>query len=172
MGLAYRVRQFFRVLRDRPDPEAWKRAEAFLEPQFSRLFLGMLPSDQAHALRVFSTLMDEGHTDQDLLAAALLHDIGKSVHQPTVLDRVIVILTNRLLPQKVVQWGASEPVGWRRPFSIASQHPGWGAELAAANGASPRVAELIRRHQDPASSEPGSSIEQLLAVLRRADSEN
>jgi putative nucleotidyltransferase with HDIG domain len=172
MGLIYRVQQFFHVLTAKPDAAEWERASQVLDGELAALFLRMLPPDQAHALRVYAILQDKGLTDQDLLAAALLHDIGKSVHRPSILDRIIVVLANQFFPRKVLQWGKSEPTGWRRPFSIAFQHPRWGAELAASQGASPRVVELIRRHQEPTASEPRSTVDQMLWELQRVDSEN
>lgn len=171
MGLFYRVQQFFRVLSDAPDAVEREQALLILEPALAQLFRGMLPSDQAHALRVFSALQGDGIVDRDLLAAALLHDVGKSVHKPSALDRVIVILANRMFPRKVIQWGEAEPKGWRRPFTIASQHPRWGAELVAAHGASARLVELIRHHQEPAQ-QPASALDPLLSELRRVDGEN
>ena len=38
----------------------------------------MSVSDQRHSLNVMRTLRRQGHTEPDLLAAALLHDVGKS----------------------------------------------------------------------------------------------
>jgi hypothetical protein len=172
MGLAYRIQQFFRVLKSRPDVAERDRALEVLNPPLVELFLQMSPSDQAHALRVFSVLNDFELTDPDLLAAALLHDVGKSIHPPSVLDRVIVVLTNLLFPRKVVQWGESAPEGWRRPFAIAVQHARWGAELVAAHDASPLLVELIHRHQEQPTPEPQSTADHLLINLRRADSEN
>jgi hypothetical protein len=172
MGLAYRVQQFFRVMSARPDAAERERALELLDSPLAELFLQMSLPDQAHALRVFSVLQDHAMTDPDLLAAALLHDVGKSIHQPSVLDRVIVVLTNPLFPRKVVQWGESEPEGWRRPFSIAVQHPRWGAELVAAHGASPLLVELIHRHQETPTPKHQTTADHLLVDLRWADSEN
>ena len=134
MGLAYRVQQFFRTIYARVDPVELERAAEILDPALLELFWRMAPSDQAHALQVLSALEREGKTEPDLLAAALLHDVGKSVHSPSPLERVVVVLANLFLPRKVLQWGRSDPRGWRRPFSIAVQHPHWGAELAADGG--------------------------------------
>ncbi len=172
MGVIYRVKQFFRAIREKPDPSQLEKVNLVLEPPLAALFLCMSLSDQAHSLRVLDTLQRGGHSDPDLLAAALLHDIGKSIHPLSILDRVIIVLANRLFPRRVILWGKAEPSGWRRPFSIASQHPHWGAELVAAKGASSRLLELIRRHQDPPAPEPVSSLDFLLAELKRADSEN
>ena len=82
MGLTYRIQQFVRVMSARPDAAERDRALDVLDPPLAELFLQMSLSDQAHALRVFAVLQDYGLTDPDLLAAALLHDVGKSIHQP------------------------------------------------------------------------------------------
>jgi hypothetical protein len=52
---------------------------------------------------------------------------------------------------------------------VAEQHPQWGAELAAQTGASPLTVALIRRHQEPFTSQPASMEEQLLGQLQTAD---
>jgi putative nucleotidyltransferase with HDIG domain len=132
----------------------------------------MTPFDQAHSLRVLAALQLEGQTDPDLLAAALLHDVGKSVHTPSVLDRIMAVIANLLFPRRVLKWGASEPHGWRRAFAINFQHSSWGAELAAAHGASSTLVDLIRHHQDPLPSQAHTSRESLLKELRRVDSQH
>ncbi|TFH37469.1 MAG: HD domain-containing protein, partial [Anaerolineales bacterium] len=110
----------------------------------------------------------EGHNDPDLLAAALLHDVGKSVHSPSVLDRIVVVLANQIIPRRVLRWGVSDVRGWRRPFAIAAQHARWGAELTVEHGASSTLVDLIRNHQDPASEDTRL----LLKHLQRVDSQN
>jgi hypothetical protein len=172
MGLLYRIQQFFRTLRARPETLEPARVLEILDPPLSELFFRMSPSDQAHSLRVLSALQREGRTDVDLLAAALLHDVGKSVHPPSVFDRIVIVLANQIIPRRVVQWGGAEPQGWRRPFAIATQHAHWGAELVAQHSASPLLVELIRRHQDPLPATPSTPVDLLLVELRRVDREN
>jgi hypothetical protein len=172
MDLPYRVQQFLRTLRVHPKTIQTTPVLEILDPPLSKLFFQMTPSDQAHSLRVLSALQRDGHTDADLLAAALLHDVGKSVHRPSVFDRIVVVLANQIIPRRVVQWGGANPQGWRRPFVIATQHARWGADLVAQHNASPRLVELIRRHQDPLPATPSTPVDLLLVELRRVDSEN
>jgi len=172
MNLPYRVVQFVRALTIHASPQQHRHVFEILEPSLAELFFRMTPFDQAHSLRVLAALQLEGQTDPDLLAAALLHDVGKSVYSPSVLDRIIAVLANQLLPRMVLKWGASGPHGWRRPFAITVQHPVWGAELVAAHGASTTVVDLIRLHQDPLPEEPRSSRDALLKVLRRVDGQH
>lgn len=172
MRLTYRVKQFYRSLTARSDLTQRGHVLEILDPPLAELFYRMTPSDQAHSLRVLKVLELDGQTDPDLLAAALLHDVGKSVHPPSILDRIIVVLANQFFSGRVLRWGNSEPHGWRRPFAIAVHHAGWGAELAAAHGASPSLVDLIRSHQDPLPAETHSLRDTLAKKLHRADNEN
>ncbi len=147
LRLSYRLRQFWEALRARPDPQALEAAQRVLAPSLWALFRQMPPNEQAHALRVFQRLRQAGHTEHDLLVAALLHDVGKALHHPRLWERVAVVLAYACCPRRAFQLGEGEPRGWRRPFVLARQHPEWGARLAADAGASPEVAALIRHHQ-------------------------
>jgi hypothetical protein len=150
--LAYRSRQFWLALTTRPGTVATDRLSPYLSPTQLTLFRRLQPSEQAHAYIVLRRLQDAGQIDPDLLAAALLHDIGKIIAPLTIWDRVLIVLVGRYLPGLAVRWSEGRPRGLRRPFIVAARHPDWGADLAAEAGASPRVQELIRRHQatDPA----------------------
>jgi putative nucleotidyltransferase with HDIG domain len=170
--VAYRARQFWNALL-RPNEAV--RTEALLPtltPAQLLLFRRMQPSEQIHAYKVFRTLLDDGSTDPDLLAAALLHDVGKILSPLSVLDRVIIVLGGHIFPNAVRRWGAAEARGWRRPFVVATHHAEWGADLAEQAGASPMVVRLIRRHQETSINEPAGDEDRLLAQLRAADDGN
>ncbi len=160
--LKYRLRQFWEAWRPQPDPQALAEAQSLLSPALWRLFSAMPLAEQAHGLRVFGILRAAGHTDPDLLTAALLHDVGKARCRPRLWERVVVVLAGWCCPRAWLRWGKGEPQGWRRPFVIAVQHPRWGAALVAAAGAS-RAAALIREHHAPAPADP------LVRVLQWAD---
>jgi putative nucleotidyltransferase with HDIG domain len=108
----------------------------------------MLPTpDQNHSLRVLRTLETAGETEQDLLKAALLHDIGKTLHPLHRWERIFAVLFGWLFPKTAKTWGLKEPRGIHRPLVIIHQHPEWGAELAEKAGSNQRVVWLIRHHQ-------------------------
>ncbi|MEW5872207.1 MAG: HD domain-containing protein [Chloroflexota bacterium] len=175
MRVAYRVRQFWNAVAATPNLEGYSQAQDVLSPQLMALFLRLQASEQAHSLGVFRQLRQNGFVNPDLLAAALLHDIGKSCYPLNLWERVLIVLVKALLPQKVKDWGQSEPRGWKRPFVVAEQHPDWGAALAADAGASPRVVSLIRQHQDrvdPVPTGPGTSEDHLLFLLQQYDNES
>ena len=112
-------------------------------------------------------LKASGQTDPHLLAAALLHDVGKVLFPLSLLERAIIVLGKRFFRQRAGRWSEGTPSRLRRPFVVAAHHPDWGADLAGQAGASSRTVELIRRHQDiPSIDDP------LLAALQSADNEN
>lgn len=147
MQIAYRAKQFWKALQARPTPAQLAEARTILSPELMGLFLTMQPGEQAHSLNILKELDEQGHHEPDLQAAALLHDVGKARHPLRIWERIEIVLTQALLPGRVERWGQGEPIGWKRPFVIAAQHPAWGAEMAAAAGASPMTIQLIRRHQ-------------------------
>jgi hypothetical protein len=136
------------------------------------LFFRMSDSDQAHSVRVFQTLVDQGEEDEDLLGAALLHDVGKSLHPLRAWERSLVVVTNRLLPNQVLKWGQAEPHGWRKPFVVALQHPEWGAALVQQEGGSETLVSLIRYHQEHAPPCVKKDVQELLERLQTADGMN
>ena len=170
--LAYRARQFWNALLI---PERRIPSEAIL-PYLTTtqlvLFRQMPPSEQVHAFHVFQNLETAGHADSDLLAAALLHDVGKILSPLSIFDRVIVVLGRHFFPKAARRWGGGMPRGLRRPFVVAACHAEWGADLVEQSGASRRTVELIRCHQNPPNPKPASRTERLLAVLQAVDDEN
>jgi hypothetical protein len=143
------------------------------------LFCSMQASEQAHALRVMGQLRSDRLEHPDLLAAALLHDVGKICYPLHVWERVIIVLVRALFPSKARQWGKGEISvdprrypAWRRPFVVAEQHPAWGADLALKAGASSLAAALIRRHQNLFTSKVVNLEDQLLLQLQAADNDH
>jgi hypothetical protein len=136
------------------------------------LFFRMSDPDQSHSVRVFQTLVDQGDEDEDLLMAALLHDVGKSLHPLRAWERSLVVVTNRILPNQVLKWGQDEPYGWRKPFVVALQHPEWGAALIQQEGGSETLVTLIRYHQEYAPPNIGKDVQELLERLQTADGMN
>jgi hypothetical protein len=151
----YRVYQFWRSVTARGLNEADRAIlDATLPPGGRALFASMSTNDQRHSLTVFRVLSARGCGDPDLLAAALLHDVGKGggrvplwVRPPVVLlhafaPGLLHRLTRRPAPDRSVPW-------WRRAFYNSWHHAEVGAELAAAAGLSGRAALLIRTHHQP-----------------------
>jgi putative nucleotidyltransferase with HDIG domain len=135
------------------------------------LFQTMPRYDQQHALDVLGTLQEMGHEDRDLLAAALLHDVGKTAGQRGALQlwhRPAVVLMRALWPGLLDHLGQDCEGNWRRPFFVQKHHAEIGAELARRAGCSPRTVELIHFHEDPQE----TTDDPLSTALRTADSMN
>jgi putative nucleotidyltransferase with HDIG domain len=172
MSLRYRTHQFLRTVWDKPSAADLQLALHHLPQSLETLFKHMDPADQAHSIRVCRSLLRQGHCDPDLLTAALLHDVGKSLVRPTVWERVLYVLANRIAPRQVLKWGKAEANGWKRAFVIARQHPHWGADLVRKHGASPAVVRLIRHHQDTDTALHDDQLALHLSLLQAADSGN
>jgi putative nucleotidyltransferase with HDIG domain len=169
----YRVRQFFQAagawVQPRRAGEA--AAQGYLPPAAARLFQAMPRYDRRHALRVVRTLEERGHADKELLAAALLHDAGKTAEPSGRLrlwHRVAVVLIEAAQPGLLARIALDRPGSWRRLFFVQCHHAAIGAELARQAGCSPRTVELVRRHEEPCT-QPGDPV---LEALQAADAEN
>src|SRR5260221_4790688 len=87
-----RLRQGVRALFAWARPVDTALAAKILSPELLRLFQRMRRSEQQHSLNVLRTLQAQGHNDPALLAAALIHDVGKSRVAFHLSDRVLVVL--------------------------------------------------------------------------------
>ena len=116
-------------------------------------------------------LRDAGYMNQDLLCAALLHDIGKYHVRPGWWDRPVVVLAQALVPKRASRWAKGTLNRWNRPFIVNSNHAEWGALAAEKCGSSAGTIQLIRRHQEPIL-EPQGEDERLLLLLQWADDIN
>lgn len=169
---AYRVRQFWRALAATRQKHDLAQVERVLSPPLASLFKQMQPDEQAHSLHIFQQLLDQRQEHPDLLAAALLHDVGKTCHPLRLWERVLIVLGQAFFSNHIKAWGRGAPRGWKRPFVIAEQHPTWGAEMVRQAGASELTVSLIQRHQDRLSTRPQSLEDRLLDQLQLLDDES
>lgn len=147
--LLYRVRQFKQAI-SAPELNETELAEvqAILSDTEVELFSRFDRGEQWHSYQVMHTLQAAGHTQPELVQAALLHDVGKTRAPLSVWDRSLIVVAKKVLPGKTAVWGQHDLQGWQRPFVVKAQHPEWGAQMAEAAGSSALVVALIRRHQD------------------------
>ncbi len=127
---------------------------AYLTPAEADLFRRLSPGDQRHSLDVFWRLVRAGQTDRTLLAAALLHDIGKTAGRLRLWHRVAYVLLRRLWPGLLYRLAAPAPSGhWRHSLYILLHHQEIGARLLARTGSAARVVALVAG--DPATGPEG-----------------
>lgn len=166
--LARRVRQGVAALSTFPNAAVDRRLRTLLGDERQWALLARLSTfDRAHHLAVYDALVADGCRDPDILRAALLHDVGKADGRQRVRlpHRVVKVVGERWQSRRVIRL-ARRDAGWlRHGLWLAIHHPLVGSGQVAAAGASRRVCDLIRWHEDAerASRDAG------LALLQRAD---
>ncbi len=169
----YRIWQFRQSFKPDLSQQDWDRIRLYLSPVEIFLFTKMPTPDQNHSMSVFSNMVEADERDEDLLKAALLHDIGKGLHRLRRWERVFAVLVLWLFPELALKWGKAEPVGLKRPLVIIHQHPEWGATMAVEAGCSADLVWLIRNHENyhlPSSTSQRKK--ELLHRLQTADNQN
>jgi hypothetical protein len=142
-----RIRQFLAAIGARVSADEIAVLEQHLNPSQRDLFREMSPIDQRHCLDVFNNLLRQGHSDSDLLRAALLHDVGK--RGILLRHRVAGVLMEAFWPALLEKLAINRPQSWLYGFYIYRYHADLSAELAKRSGCSPSVLELIRGHHTP-----------------------
>ena len=77
---------------DKQEVQRWLPASALT------LFDTMSNADQQHSLRVCRGLQAQGCIERDMLAAALLHDVGKAEGRVPFWTRPVIVLGRRCAP--------------------------------------------------------------------------
>lgn len=133
-----------------------------LPPSMLRLFLGMRGMAQRHGYNVYRALLAGGWSDPDLLAAALLHDVGKG-HLGAV-SRVAWVLLGGSSP--ALRERLARHHFWGKWFGLRDSlcHAEVGAELAHRAGGSPITVWIIGHHEVEGHPDP------VLRALQQADS--
>ena len=160
MIIGYRLRQVKQQLGFVAPLSAVEKAEvaARLLPAALALFETMSPADQRHSLRVCQGLQARGCTDDMLLVAALLHDVGKADGRVPFWTRPAIVLGKRLAPRLLARLvvpprdfalARRRLPRWRSSVSYAWYHADVGADLAAAAGLPEQAVLYIRTHHQP-----------------------
>ena len=137
LGKLKRLGRSFLRSQAQPD-DVW--ANLFLTRAELTLYLKMDPRDREHGVRVAQALeKDYPNARAELIAAAILHDCGKSIRPYSVLERVLV----GLIPYRL-------SAGWTlEAVKVRNEHPARGAEMVRFAGGRDEVALLIEKHHNP-----------------------
>src|SRR5439155_20081169 len=87
----------------------YKEVAQWLPPSAFALFQTMSAADQRHSLRVCRGLQARGCTDADILAAALVHDVGKALARVPFWTRPAIVLGKKLAPRLLARWVPTPP---------------------------------------------------------------
>jgi hypothetical protein len=172
-AVLYRAEQFLRALtaqRAISEPRI-EQAARILTPEARALFARQAPQDQRHALAVYETLCQGGHTGQDLLTAALLHDVGKAAAQLPAWQRGMLVLAERCIPGVLDRAIRDEAGSWWRSLADYTGHAEIGARWAEEAECSPLTVALIRRHEEQLET-CHTEEDRLLVILQAADCAN
>jgi len=88
----------------------YKEVAQWLPPSAFALFQTMSAADQRHSLRVCRGLQARGCTDADMLAAALLHDVGKALGRVPFWTRPAIVLGKKLAPRLLARLVPTPPI--------------------------------------------------------------
>lgn len=149
-GAAHLVKRFFGSVPvgPRPADAAWAD-EQLLEGERD-IWRKMSRADRRHAVgvarRVERSLGDEA--TRPVLAAALLHDCGKTVSDLGTYGRVIATLSGKMAGMdQAMAW--TETSGFTRRVGLYLEHPRLGAELLGLAGSAPLTVAWAAEHHLP-----------------------
>lgn len=148
MARFHLTRRFFGSLRPggpRREDDIWARSH--LTASESDLWDRMSNPDRRHAAgvarRVEEALQDQA-TDP-VIAAALLHDVGKSVSHLRTYGRVIATLSAKVAGREMAQaWTQTQ--GFTRRVGLYLEHPRLGGDLCELAGSDPITIAWVREH--------------------------
>ncbi len=171
----YRFGQLRRGLAAQVTGAEREQALRLLPPAASALFLALPRDAQRHSLDVLATLRAAGHRDHSLLAAALLHDVGKLAatqdgRRIGLWTRGPLVLLEAFAPAWCARLAHPDPArGWRYLLYVHREHPAIGAAWAQEAGCDELCCRLIAYHQTPPEQAPAGPWRALLVALQEAD---
>ncbi len=154
---AHRVSRFFAsVIGSAPSAEDTEWAEGWLSDHEAVCFRRMSSADRRHAVgvaRAVDAHLDRDGSDDDadrgwVMAAALLHDVGKSVVGLGTYGRAVATLSGWIGGHDMAaSWADTR--GFTRKVGLYLQYPELGADLLRVAGSDDRVVAWAAEHHHP-----------------------
>ena len=149
----HRARRFFQtLLTGAPEPSEAEWAEGWLTEREWVLFSRMRPADRSHSIAVARAveahLAPEGTPQRWVIAAALLHDVGKTVPDLGTYGRVVATISGSVGGADMADVWA-DTTGFTRKVGLYLKYPELGADLLAVAGSDDRVVAWAREHHLP-----------------------
>jgi len=141
----YRSRQFFRSVAASIDKEEADEVRRRLTPEQQCLFFAMTARDQRHCYDVFKTLSSQRGSDADLLAAALLHDVGKG--RIRLWHRVAYVVLGAISPSLLRKAARDDGAAWRQACAACIDHSRRGGTMLEQVGAPAAIVQLVLYHE-------------------------
>jgi len=144
------VRRFFGSLwPGGPSPSADEWARSHMVAGEVELWRQAPGPDRRHAVGVARRVeVALGHeATRPVLAAALLHDVGKTVSGLRTFGRVVATVSGRVATGYARAW--SNQTGFTRKVGLYLRHPDLGGDLLALAGSDPLTVAWTREHHLP-----------------------
>ncbi len=148
VSVGHLIRRFLGSLSPRrpgAGDQAW--AESRLVPGEVELWRRLGAADQRHLVRVARDVQADLGDDatEPVLAAALLHDVGKLAAHLSTYGRVVATLSIKVAgADTAVAW--TETRGFTRRVGLYAQHEDLGADMLALAGSDRLTVALVREH--------------------------
>jgi CRISPR-associated nuclease/helicase Cas3-like protein len=161
----HRVGQFWRHASAQVSPSDAADAERILGPELAPLFFNLPVNDQRHGLDVLATVRQlDAEPTRLLEQAALLHDVGKSGADFSVIDRSLAVFLAGVSTRLLNVVLRARP-GFARRHAIYADHARVGAARLHAVGAT-ELAGVVAEHH------AARPVSEVTRRLQRADRRN
>ncbi len=142
-------------------PQLVKPNDSFAKAQLSsnayELYLSMDKRDRDHACKVAECLVKEKpDASKTLVAAALLHDIGKAEGPYRPFERILVHL---YMPKQLSK--SPRFTGLKGMWQLRQHHAHYGAERLRKCGISEAIATIVEQHHHPQNSQEAEQLKSI-----------